>query len=75
MWPSIAGVDTGLVPDPAASLEAWARFHHRDIPQLNDFAIWAEVKRIEQALVNGGNHPWLVERLRTLYAERRKRAK
>lgn len=71
--PSVTGVDTGLIPDPLRSFEEWARYWHRDIPELDDFELWSETKRLEAAIANGERNAWLKERLRRLYAERERR--
>ncbi len=71
--PTVTGVDTGLVPDPYASLEAWARYHHYDLDELDDVGLWIERRRIEYAIIGGRRQGWLLERLKRLAEEQKRR--
>ena len=73
--PGVTGVETGLVPDPLASLEAWARWNHHDVAELSNGEIWAELHRLEAALASGVRHAWLAQRWRVLRAEQGRRRK
>lgn len=71
--PPVVGVDTGLIPDPLTSLEAWARYWHHDLPELPSLEVWAEIRRLEAAIATGERHRWLTERLQVLNAEAERR--
>jgi hypothetical protein len=63
-------------PDAMLNEDAYNRFHHFDLPDLNARRRWAEMRRIEYTLARQERpHPWLSERLQQLYQERGRRRK
>lgn len=78
-----------LIPDPTDTVEDHARFWHLDLSTLDDRQLWADEKRVEQALASriaSGRRPrmiwaqppiddegWLVERLGRLQDESQRR--
>ena len=66
------------VPDPNESYEEWLRSEHLDLPELDDLALWQELKRVEDALAysserSSSRRGWLIERLAMVRRERNRR--
>ena len=74
----MAAVVRGVLPHPARSLEDWRRFAHEDLLELSRRQLGWEAARIGHALASYRRPddeapPWLLERLRLLRAELRRR--
>lgn len=64
------------IPNPTASEQEARRWDCSDLPDLDDFELWRELKRIESALVwcsDSAYRPWLEKRYKAIQAERRAR--
>ncbi len=79
---------TGCIPDPLRSYEDLQKYHHRDLPDLDDLALWREESKTKRALVYCNPDQlyvdylgelqtvqgWLIERIGKIRKERKRRA-
>ena len=73
VWQELAD---SLMPDPIRSAEDLQRQRHADLPELSDFQIWQEIRRLEDVLA-WVQRPaeWLKDRYKRLLDEQKGRKK
>jgi len=62
-----------LIPDPLSSLEQYYRFHHLDIPQLEDNELADEFNYLRTRLWQLPAHHWVRQRVAMIESELKRR--